>query len=288
MVLDHPPACDHLKLFSVSWALTQAVRDGNQTLLHLLLRHPALRDVGIESQYPLVMQEACEKGYTSVVQSLLEYGVKPAMALPCNSTPLIVAARCGHEAIVRALLLHGTLVDDCDSTKLTALCAACRAGKEYVVRTLLEHGAKVDLACGDTTPLVSAANSGNETIVGLLLSNGLLGYLRQGVSVDGEKSRQYFHALSTASRNGYDQVVDTLLIYDTAVEIQEADEYREVLQAVSIGCFGNILTSLLDRCNGVRTHDRGIYRGPLRQATQLGYHDIVRIFRERGVTLPED
>jgi ankyrin repeat protein len=223
VVLDHPPTFNHLANLFVISTLEQAVRDGDQATLRLFSRHPALRDAGFESNYPLIMQEACKRGYTLVVQSLLEYGIQPGAALPCGSTPLIVAARYGHEAIVRALLLHGTLVDDCDSTKITALCVACRDGKESVVRTLLEHGARVDLACGDTTPLVLAASSGNEAIVGLLLSNGSLGHLRQGVSVDGEKSRQYFKALSTASRNGYDQVVDTLLVYDTAVEIQGAE-----------------------------------------------------------------
>ena len=112
--------------------------------------------------------------------------------------------------------------------------------------------------------------------------------LEQGYHLDYMGSASYFDALSGAARNGHAKTLDTFLAHDPDIELQEADRYREVVQAVTMGRFGDVLKSLLDRSRGFRVQDRAIYRGPLRQATQLGFDDIVQILRERGVTLPED
>jgi hypothetical protein len=101
-------------------------------------------------------------------------------------------------------------------------------------------------------------------------------------------SASYFEALSGAARNGHANTLDVLLAHDPDIELQEADSYRETVQAVTMGRFGSVLELLLDRSKGFRTQDRAIYRGPLRQAIQLGFHEIVQTLRERGVTLPED
>jgi hypothetical protein len=112
--------------------------------------------------------------------------------------------------------------------------------------------------------------------------------LEQGYRIDAMNSQSYFEALSGASRNGHGDVVNILLAHDSNVELREAESYREVVQALTMSQSGIILSSLLDRSKGFRTQDRATYRGPLRQATQLSFHEIVRILRDRGVTLPED
>jgi hypothetical protein len=128
--------------------------------------------------------------------------------------------------------------------------------------------------------MVSACTWGYEDIVRDMV-------LRR-YGADAMDSTSYFDALSGASRNGYRQIVDTLLVDDTRMVLQDADSYREVVQAVTMGRFSDILETLLDHCNGFRSQSRAIYRGPLRQAMQLGFHEIEQVLRARGITLPED
>jgi hypothetical protein len=130
------------------------------------------------------------------------------------------------------------------------------------------------------TAIVSACTQGFQDIVYDML---ILGY-----GVDAMDSTSYFDALSGASRNGHGLIVDALLVHDTRMALQDPDSYREVVQAVTMGRFSDILKSLLDRCNGFRSQSRATYRGPLRQAIQLGFQEIERVLRERDVTLPED
>lgn len=128
--------------------------------------------------------------------------------------------------------------------------------------------------------MVSACVQGFRFLVSDLLDEGYRIDLMDGAS--------YFDALSGASRNGHADALEIYLAHDPDIELQEADSYREVVKAVTMGRFGKVLKLLLDRSRGFRTQDRAIYRGPLRQAMQLGFNDIVQILRERGVTLPED
>lgn len=154
-----------------------------------------------------------------------------------------------HDRPIYRILVETELSANARSTKRRrAIVSACTRGSTHVLLRLLDHGYRIDTM----------------------------------------NSASYFEALSGAARNGHADTLGTFLAHDPDIELQEADSYREVVQAVTMGRFGNVLKLLLDRSKGFRTQDRAIYRGPLRQAIQLGYHDIVQILRERGVRLPED
>lgn len=145
-------------------------------------------------------------------------------------------------------------------------------------RTVLEAFIEVDLTSNAAnhkrrSVMISACVQGFETLV--------RGLLDLGYRIDLMDGGSYFDALSGASRNGHADALEIFLAHDPDIELQEADSYREVVQAVTMGRFGKVLKLLLDRSRGFRTQDRAISRGPLRQAAQLGFNDIVRILCER-------
>jgi hypothetical protein len=221
--LGHLQMLDHLRNFYVTSALRRAVRDGGETLLHLLLRHPALRAAGSEPDYPLFMEVACSKGYTLVVQSLLEYGVEPGTALPCHSTPLIVAARYGQGAVVTLLLGHGAVVDRRDNTQFTALGETCSIGNESVVRTPLGCGADVTLSRDQHRDrLVAALENNHESMVQLLLA------AEPGVD---RRSKLLDASLSLACSKGDELTVVRLLAYGANVNARCGSLQSPLLQA---------------------------------------------------------
>lgn len=171
-----------------------------------------------------------------------------------------------------------------------------------IIDRLVSWLAKLDLEWFSIRPILEVlienefiSNSASHRRRGVMVSACVQGFgtlvhdlFEQGYRIDLLDGASYFNALSGASRNGHADTLEILLAHEPDIELQEADSYREVVQAVTMGRFGKVLDLLFDRSKGIRAQDKAIYRGPLRQAAQLGFHDIVQILRERGVTLPED
>ena len=120
------------------------------------------------------------KGHPSIVQLLLNNGALE-LADHFGVTPLHKAVAFGHEDVVQVLLRHGTAVEtqlgeshSLKGSHGTALHVASWKNHARIVRLLLTEGhadvhALDEWAC---TPLHSAAKSGSEAVVRVLLENG--------------------------------------------------------------------------------------------------------------------
>lgn len=88
-----------------------------------------------------------------------------------GETPLMIASIEGNLPLVKILVLQNKA--QIDHIGWTPLHYACAKGQLEIAQFLLANGAIVDsLSPGNTTPLMMAVQSGNETLVKLLLDKG--------------------------------------------------------------------------------------------------------------------
>ncbi|GAB7325219.1 hypothetical protein MBLNU13_g09290t1 [Cladosporium sp. NU13] len=298
-------------------ALEEACLNGHESVVCLLLE-PAADRVFDRDRLCLLLYMACKNNYKGITDALLAVSVEVGLKDRVLTDAMSFANSAGEANAARTLRAHGATCNDADQSIRAQLFSACTCSSddfdagvfqrlfenvlevnslmdelvswlatlrpaEYdlVVRMLMSSRCTTNMECYDKASLlVSASAQGCENIVQSVL--------RQGDGIPKEASRKYFDALSWASRNGHQQIVDALLAYDASMELQDADSYRNTVQALTMSRSGGILRSLLDQSNGFRSQSMTTYRGPLRQAIQLGFVEIVQILREKGVTLPED
>lgn len=116
---------------------------------------------------------AVERGHTKVVVALtVTHNANVNARDPTRMwTPLHFACNRGFHKIAGVLLNRGADVNAEDIKGETPLFVACSNKSKPTVDILLRRGARVDLARKDeTTPLIVAARTGDEKIVGALLS----------------------------------------------------------------------------------------------------------------------
>eukprot|EP00238_Polyblepharides_amylifera_P003462 CAMPEP_0196575244 /NCGR_PEP_ID=MMETSP1081-20130531/4756_1 /TAXON_ID=36882 /ORGANISM="Pyramimonas amylifera, Strain CCMP720" /LENGTH=1321 /DNA_ID=CAMNT_0041893485 /DNA_START=165 /DNA_END=4130 /DNA_ORIENTATION=+ len=121
-----------------------------------------------------VMTWAISRGYSNIVQSLLNSGASPFQADAYGSTSLMDASWQGKAEIVRSLLQAGALVDAQNSNGYTALMRAALRGHTRVAHVLLAFNANVRITNnkGKTASML-AKSKGYIEFSGLLKPNAM-------------------------------------------------------------------------------------------------------------------
>ncbi len=213
---------------------------GLDDLVNLILqdKKTTLDTTGARNQRT-ALSWASEKGYDSIVQSLLDRVPKHQVIFRnwlSSSSPTIVnqtdnlgksplwySAANGHLNIVQCLLKRGAKVGSRDENGLTPLSWASYHGHSDIVALLLKNAARQDskshhLEMRDRysqTPLLKAPKDGDDAIVKLLLDNGAK---IDALDLYGKT------ALMNASENGYSAIVKLLL--DGGAKVDDVNKYR--------------------------------------------------------------
>jgi ankyrin repeat protein len=202
--------CPSLRGLEPSWTpLHEAVRIGNSTIVESLLDYGV--DVNSTSDKgftPLLV--ACINGQLGLLNRLLEKGADPS-AVTINGVNLLHAAASSGSSntLERVIRLREELeaqgVDDVDEARWTPLHFACRRANTAVVRMLLKKQGNPQVEDKDSrTILHRAAGAGYLPVVRFLLNNTPL--------LD-EQDSEGFTALSYACIGGFEAIVKELLVF---------------------------------------------------------------------------
>jgi ankyrin repeat protein len=114
---------------------------------------------------------ACQKGFLTIVEYLIEQGAKVEGRDRFKRTPLIHACMYGNAHVVSYLLRRGANAKVFDSSSNTALHYAIAYGWYFCVRLLFEAGASIDCRnCWQTTCFEAGFSKGHYGICDYLLS----------------------------------------------------------------------------------------------------------------------
>jgi ankyrin repeat protein len=256
-----------------------------------------------------ILSLACLGRYDSVVRMLLSHGADVNPEGEHWRSPLIQACFGGSKSVLQVLLAQSIRTNFRSASLKPAHHEASSEGMGIFMREVLGnggHGRPVseelvlwlsnlrldewesianELANGDVS---DACNSPTK---GLLFMTSMHGFhmvqnlLQNGAEFSAE---EHFHALSVASQRGHGLAVKALIANEPRSAVRLANDYGEVVQAAAAGRHAYVLEILLDRSENFRAQSRDTFTEALRQATQLGFDEIVRILRRVGVTLPED
>ncbi|KAF4584382.1 ankyrin repeat-containing protein [Ophiocordyceps camponoti-floridani] len=182
-------------------ALTIAVVNGNETMIQLLLQRGVDMETKDSSNQTPLMHAILNKNET-VVKLLLQTGADFEAIDSSNKTPLMHAVKTRDVALTRTLLEHAAKCKT-EVKYPSSLLYAVRDEQSVLASALLDHGADVDARnwTGDT-PLMIAAELGDEAMVSLLLDHG--------ANIE-KKSWQGHTPLKIATRQGNEQVVRLLV-----------------------------------------------------------------------------
>uniref|UniRef100_A0A8C4SB91 Fibronectin type III and ankyrin repeat domains 1 n=1 Tax=Erpetoichthys calabaricus TaxID=27687 RepID=A0A8C4SB91_ERPCA len=118
---------------------------------------------------------AAQKGYSRLVNILVEYGADINLKNGSGKTCLMLACFAGHLDIVKFLRTSGADWETCDRTGSTAMHWAADGGHINVIRFLINDSCKVDSKDNGSlwTPLMRvSALSGNARVASLLIQAG--------------------------------------------------------------------------------------------------------------------
>jgi ankyrin repeat protein len=165
-------------------ALQLAAQEDHADVVRTLMEARApLGFSGWENEPPL--HAAAARGQWLVLEALLEAGLEPDQVDGSGQTALMKAAASGHEEAVASLLRLGAAPDLADRDDFTALmhaAAHASSGSVAAIRDLVRAGAAVNRRAGQDgkTPLMIAAERGNDLATGELLRSGARPDLESG------------------------------------------------------------------------------------------------------------
>jgi uncharacterized protein len=165
-------------------ALQLAAQEGHADIVRTLMEAKApLGFSGWDNEPPL--HAAAARGQSLVVETLLEAGLDPDQVDRSGQTALMKAAASGHEKAVASLLRLGGAPEIADRDGWTALMHAAAhpsSGSVPAIRDLVRAGAAVNRRAGPIgkTPLMIAAEKGNELATDELLRSGAQADLKSG------------------------------------------------------------------------------------------------------------
>lgn len=130
-----------------------AAAHGYEPMVALLLEQPDLATDAASQHGDTALSNACEKGYTGIVQRLLDVDA-------CTDNALPAAAVGGHLPILEMLLQHKADVNQLDHTGRGALHVAALNGRDDAASLLLNAKAHIDLPSRNGwTPLMFCCKS---------------------------------------------------------------------------------------------------------------------------------
>ena len=284
-------------VYELCTSLLVASYFGLDDLVKLILREKN-KDLSArgDTSYRTALSWASERGYHSIVQSLLDEVPKGLVLLKdwtssptivnrsdrLGRTPLWYAAANGHRSIAQLLLKRGAKVDAPDEVGLTPLKWAIYYGHSDIVALLLKHRARgssmaIQMETRDRqglTPLIKASVEGDEDIVRILLDQGVK---IEAVDAFGRT------ALICASLRGHYATVKLLL--DRGANIEASDEFglTTLAHAVSNGS-GAVVKLLVDRGAEVEASS-SMGRTALIHAAYNGRDTLVKLLLDRRANI---
>ena len=273
----------------VRWTPLQAsIYNGHLDTALLLLEHGANPEPRYNGEQTAIYM-ASSRGYTEIVQSLLDSGAD--LNVQCEDkdgrdgvqrTPLQVATHKGHHDIVLVLMEHVHMIQ-----KQIALYVASSCGNTHAVRSLIDQGTDPNTKCEDNdgrrdvkwTPLQVATHKGHLDTVLLLLECG----------ADLE-SRDHSDqtALYIASSHGYSEVAHSLMDHGADLNAggNDRDEHGEEVGWTPLHAAiynDHPDTALLLVKRGANTETRSSQdQTPLYMASSRGFAEVVRLLIDYG------
>ncbi|KAI0096097.1 ankyrin repeat-containing domain protein [Nemania sp. FL0031] len=253
----------------------QATLRGYTSIVELLLNHGAYIECKDEHrQTPLIA--AASKGYTAIVELLLNHGAYIECKDEHRQTPLIAAASKGYTAIVELLLNHGAYIECTDEHRQTPLIAAASKGYTAIVELLLSKGANAESKDrNDRTPLMEAVIGGHTAIAGLLLNNG--------ANVE-SKDKSGYTSLTHAAIRGNIEIVELLLNNGASIEYGDTNQWAPLSLAAHHG-HEAIVELLLSK--GANINSRHSGKTPVYWAAQEGHAAVVKLLLGWGADIEE-
>ncbi|XP_069128227.1 serine/threonine-protein phosphatase 6 regulatory ankyrin repeat subunit A-like [Argopecten irradians] len=215
---------------------------------------------------------AASKGFSNIVQRLVECGVDINSKDSDHRTPLHWAATYGRTDTAQLLLQKGAVVNVTQSDGFTPLHAATCLGHLNVSKVLMDNGAKVNKVDAEGwTALHTAVCYGHPKMVDLLLD--------YGSSVTAVTSDQNT-ILHVAASSGYYRVMEILLTYDLDLDKRNMQGFtpfhlafsHSKIEACKLLIKHGADTQTLD-CNG---------QSPLYLAASRMNIDLVHLLLESG------
>jgi ankyrin repeat protein len=208
-------------------SLYRATRDGDRTLVKLLLEHQA--DVNVHTGNGRLLTPlhfAAQVGELDICQLLLEHGADLESRNSDGFVPLHVASGRGHLNIVEEFLSRGADANAQDVRLWTPLHWAS-SGPLEVVQSLVRYGTELDkTTVVQETPLHVASRLGSLKIARFLIEKGA-----NPMSKDNAGETP----LHNASRLGYLGLVEMLLEVGVDVNVRNAEEATSLHITSAVG-----------------------------------------------------
>jgi ankyrin repeat protein len=273
-LVDKDPALVAAKDKGGQTPLHWAAFSGNLDLVRFLLDKGAAVDAkNARGLTPLAFTAI--QGRTQAAGLLIERGADVNVRNALNMTPLIIAAEQGAVELVKKLIAAGADVG-VESQIGTALHRAAFKGQTEVIQILLKAGAKTEVMSRKYFPLHLAAMAGHLEAVSALVKGGA-----DMNSLDGGQQTP-LHRVLSASNPHVSEIARFLI--DSGAKVDTTDEEGEtpLMTAVRQG-YTEVVRSLLEKGSRTDVRDRNFHRTLLHLAAIYGYGDIADMLLSRGL-----
>jgi ankyrin repeat protein len=256
--------------------LLTAVKNATSTIVPSLLMDINFDSKGSALLGRKLLEQATANRNMALVELLLEKLSAIVEDEYYEQALLQLAADSGHNAMLALLLNKGANIETRSSgyNSGTALHIATSTGNHPAVQLLLEKGANVNAADNRRlTPLMHAAEMGNETIVNLML--------QYGAATEVKELTLGSTALGLAVKNDRDAIVRLLLEYGAEVEAINNDG-ETPLHDAAIGGHLTVMEVLMVQGHANVDAQGSSGQTPLMNAAWKGEDEAVRMLVQKG------
>lgn len=259
--------------------LQLAARNGHESIISTLLFQGADPN-SLSAQIPdKAIHLAASKGYTAMVEYLLESQVDICVIDKDERTALHLASQNGHQQIVKLLIeqLPDVVAKAKDKNRQTALHLASLNGHTEVVKLIAQGIKDLDMDTRDDlgrTPLILASQNGHLPVVQLLLDKGATTNLTDNEDDSGHTALYY------ATLNGHQAIAEKILQVTTEALMTGITEI--LIQAAKQG-FTSVCELCLSKFSRMDLHsmDSDDYSA-LHCAAENGHVEIVSLLIKHG------